>query len=112
MFASMLGIIPYSGVELMVYSYLTVGTGAACVVGSLHAGESAQGSGRRARLRSGVEHVRTDDRLPLPAGENEAAGTGNARPEGAAGKSPLQTVQRSVRLHQEDRAEEGTLRSV
>lgn len=24
MFASMLGIIPYSGVELMVYSYLTV----------------------------------------------------------------------------------------
>ena len=27
MLASMLGVIPYSGVELMVYSYLTVGFG-------------------------------------------------------------------------------------
>ena len=63
-------------------------------------------------MRSGVEHVWTDHRVSLPAGEDEAPGAGNARPEGAGGKSALQTVQRSGRLHQEDRAEEGILWSV
>lgn len=50
-------------------------------------------------MRSTLQHVRSDHRLPVPAGEDQAPGAGNAGVAGNGGGDAVQGVQRSGGLH-------------